>query len=105
MNQLTLLKEISANHFAVRFQQPFIEKLFASTEPVAILVTPEYEGIFRNGGIGTYYATLSQKLAAQGAYIILIICQTQKEFYGESTVPHIRRIFSAYEAQQVLELQ
>ncbi|MEG3918030.1 glycosyltransferase family 4 protein [Microcoleus sp. T3_A4] len=105
MNQLTLLNEISANHFAVRFQQPFIEKLFASTEPVAILVTPEYEGIFRNGGIGTYYATLSQKLAAQGTDIILIICQTQKQFHGESTVPHIRHIFSAYEALQVLELQ
>jgi glycosyltransferase involved in cell wall biosynthesis len=105
MNQLTLLNEISADHFAVRFQQPFIEKLFASTEPVAILVTSEYEGIFRNGGIGTYYATLSQKLAAQGAYIILILCQTQKKFYGESTLPHIHHIFSASEAQQVLELQ
>lgn len=105
MNQLTLLNEISATHFAVRFQQPFIEKLFDSTEPLAILVTPEYEGIFRNGGIGTYYATLSQKLAAQGAYIILIICQTQQEFYGESIVPHIRHIFSACEAELVLELQ
>ncbi|MEG4854948.1 glycosyltransferase family 4 protein [Microcoleus sp. B5-D4] len=105
MNQLTLLNEISANHFAVRFQQPFIENLFASTEPVAILVTPEYEGIFRNGGIGTYYATLSQKLAAEGAYIILIICQTQKQFHGESTVPHIRHIFSASEAEPILELQ
>lgn len=105
MNQLTLLNEISATHFAVRFQQPFIEKLFDSTEPVVILVTPEYEGIFRNGGIGTYYATLSQKLAAQGAYIILIICQTKQEFYGESSVPHIRHIFSACEAERVLELQ
>lgn len=105
MNKLTLLNEISANHFAVRFQQPFIEKLFASTKPLAILVTPEYEGIFRNGGIGTYYATLSQKLAAQGADIILIICQTQKQFHGESTVPHIRYIFSASEAEQILELQ
>lgn len=105
MNQLTLLNEISATHFAVRFQQPFIEKLFASTEPVAILVTPEYEGIFRNGGIGTYYANLSEKLATHGAYIILIIYQTQQEFYGESTVPHIRHIFSACEAERVLELQ
>ncbi|MEJ6485422.1 glycosyltransferase family 4 protein [Nostoc punctiforme UO1] len=105
MNQLTLLNEISANNFALSFQPYFLGKLSQSIEPVVILVTPEYEGLFRNGGIGTYYATLSQKLAAQGAYIILILSQTQKEFHGESTLPHIRHIFSASEAQQVLELQ
>jgi glycosyltransferase involved in cell wall biosynthesis len=105
MNQLTLFNEVSANNFAVNFQPHFIKKLSQSTEPVAVLVTSEYEGIFRNGGIGTYYATLSEKLAAQGASIILIICQTQQEFQGQSTLPHIRHIFSAYEAEQILELQ
>ena len=105
MNQLTLLNQISDNNFAAPFRQFFLEKLSQSTEPIAILVTPEYEGIFKNGGIGTYYATLSQKLAAQGAYIILILSQTQKPFHGESTVPHIRHIFSAYEADRVLELK
>lgn len=105
MNQLTLLNQISENNFTALFKPHLLEKLSQSTEPVAILVTPEYEGIFKNGGIGTYYATLSKKLAAQGAYIILILCQTQRNFHGESTVPHIRHIFSAYEAQQVLEIQ
>ena len=105
MNQLALLNDISANHFAVHFQLLLIEKLSSAPEPIAILVTSEYERIFRNGGIGTYYATLSQKLAAEGYYIILILCQTQKLFHGESTVPSIRHIFSVYEAEKVLELQ
>ena len=105
MNQLALLNDISANHFAVHFQLLLIEKLSSAPEPIAILVTSEYERIFRNGGIGTYYATLSQKLAAEGYYIILILCQTQKLFHEESTVPSIRHIFSVYEAEKVLELQ
>ncbi|MEG4595018.1 glycosyltransferase family 4 protein [Microcoleus sp. F8_C2] len=105
MNQINWLNPISKNSFEAFFKQHLLEKLSQSTEPVAILVTPEYEGLFRNGGIGTYYATLSQKLAAKGGYIILILSQTQKEFHGESTLPHIRHIFSAYEAEQVLELQ
>lgn len=76
-----------------------------SSEPIAILVTSEYEGIFKNGGIGTYYKTLSEKLASEGADIILILCQTPQKFQGKSTIPHIRHIFSVHEVEDCLELK
>jgi glycosyltransferase involved in cell wall biosynthesis len=91
--------------FTVRFQASFDEKLSPAPENVAILVTSEYEGIFKNGGIGTYYKTLSEKLASEGAYVILILCKTEREFQGESTVAPVRHIFSTHQAEQVLQLQ
>ncbi len=105
MNQLALLNEISKNNFTAPFIADFLKKLPQSNESLGILVTSEYEGISKNGGIGTYYATLSQKLAAAGAYIILILCQTQAKFHGESNIPHIRHIFSTNETEEVLKLQ
>ncbi|MCT7979859.1 glycosyltransferase family 4 protein [Laspinema olomoucense] len=111
MNQHKLLAKtnILANdwekEFTVRFQATFEEKLSPAPENVAILVTSEYEGIFKNGGIGTYYKTLSEKLSSQGLYIILILCQTEKEFQGESSVAPVQHIFSTHEAEKVLQLQ
>lgn len=72
---------------------------------IALLVTPEYEGIFRNGGIGTYYTTLSRKLAASGWSVVLLLCQTSEQFGGQSDIPHICHIFSTTAAEQVLKLQ
>lgn len=49
----------------VAFKSGILKDISQSAKRVALLVTPEYEGIFRNGGIGTYYRTLSERLAAE----------------------------------------
>jgi hypothetical protein len=93
------------NSFGVTFKQSLIEKIPQSAQRVALLVTPEYEGISKNGGIGTYYRTLSEKLAAEDYYIVLLLCQSQEKFGGESTIPALKHIFSTSECRDVLELQ
>jgi glycosyltransferase involved in cell wall biosynthesis len=71
---------------------------------IAVLITPEYEGIFRNGGIGTYYHTLSQKLAENGWSVLLLLYQTEGEFLGRSLNPSVRHAFSTNEIDRVLDL-
>ena len=71
-------------------------------EKVAILVASEFEGIFKNGGIGTYYRTLSQKLAQDGWKIILILFNEEAIFEGDSHVPHISSIISANALNRLL---
>lgn len=93
------------NSFAVSFNQRLRKKFPQSVARIALLVTPEYEGIFRNGGIGSYYRTLSEKLAAENWYVILLLCQSQEKFSGESHIPALKHIFSSSECQQLLELQ
>lgn len=39
------------DHVEVRFKQGIIQEIPQSVQRVAVLVTPEYEGIFRNGGL------------------------------------------------------
>ncbi|BAC92242.1 glycosyltransferase family 4 protein [Gloeobacter violaceus] len=72
---------------------------------IAVLATSEYEGIYKNGGVGTYYKTLSEQLAAQGWHVVLLLCGGSQTFGGGSTLPAVRRIYSTREAEQVLVLQ
>ncbi|WP_244329307.1 phytanoyl-CoA dioxygenase family protein [Tolypothrix sp. PCC 7910] len=90
---------------SINFNPQFLEKLPPSPQKIAILATNEYEGIFRNGGIGTYYQTLSQKLAAEGWYVVLLLCQSQQKFGGDSHIPALKHIFSTSECFDVLNLQ
>lgn len=91
--------------FQVGFKDDFIEDFDLSAKQVAVLVTSEYEGIGKNGGIGTYYTTLSQKLASEGWYIILLLCRSDKKFHGESKIAALKHIFSTDEVEEVLQLQ
>ncbi|AFY35399.1 glycosyltransferase [Calothrix sp. PCC 7507] len=93
------------NNFEVSFKQIIKDKLPPAVTRIALLVTTEYEGIFRNGGIGTYYRTLSERLAAEDFYVVLLLCQSQEKFAGESTIPAVKHIFSTSECMDVLELQ
>lgn len=78
---------------------------FQETEKVALLATNEYEGIFRNGGIGTYYRKLSERLNDAGWYVIVLCCFVEESFGGTSTLPTVKHIFSTAETEQVLQLQ
>ncbi|MHC5861759.1 glycosyltransferase [Nostoc sp.] len=100
-----LLSRINCSNFEVSFKQRVKDKFPSAVARIALLVTTEYEGIFRNGGIGTYYRTLSEKLAAEDFYVVLLLCQSQVKFGGESTIPALKHIFSTSECMDVLELQ
>ena len=105
MIQATAFQSTSASSFEVCFNQRMLASFPEATNQVALLVTSEYEGIFRNGGIGTYYRTLSEKLSAAGWYVVLLLCQTQERFGGKSHIPALKHIFSSSECQEVLDLQ
>lgn len=94
------------HHLEVSFKSEFIEQ-FQQINPkkVALLATCEYEGIFKNGGVGTHYKTLSEQLTQDDWYVILVLCHTTDKFGGKSTVPAVNQIFGSYEASQVLNLQ
>jgi glycosyltransferase involved in cell wall biosynthesis len=96
---------LSPDYSQVYFQPQWQETFNASAQKVAILATSEFEGFYQNGGIGTYYQALSQHLAADGWYIILLLCQNDTEFGGKSQLPNLQHIFSTVEVDKVLNLQ
>lgn len=106
INNDLMLSVRSENSFKVNFKNIFISKFNQfKTEKIALLITSEYEGIYRNGGIGTYYNTLSQKLSEEGWYVIVIVCCYQNKFTGKSNIPYVKHIFSVGELEEVLTLQ
>lgn len=86
------------------FQPSFYPNLSQIPQQVAIFVTSEYEGITHNGGIGTYYRTLSEQFTAAGFYIILLLAQTSERFQGESSQTGLNQVFSLTECPEVLNL-
>ena len=94
----------SVKSLDVRFKAPLLSPQHPPAK-VALLVTNEYEGIFRNGGIGTHYRTLSEQLTADGWYVILLLTHADQGFGGCSPVPTVKHVFSAREAEDVLTLQ
>lgn len=93
------------DHSELRFESQFLEAFNTSNQKVAILASNEFEGFSKNGGIGTYYTTLSQKLAAEGWYVILLLCHSHENFQGRSQLPNLHHIFSTGEVEKVLNLQ
>jgi len=75
-----------------------------ASDRIAVLISNEYEGFSRNGGIGTYFTTLSQNLAEAGWTTILIFCQAKETYRGVSPVPALSFVFSTFEVADVLEL-
>ncbi len=94
----------SLNQSELKFRVPQTINPSPKPQQVALLVTPEYEGITRNGGIGTYYRTLSEKLTAAGFYTILLLAQTHQKFGGKSTGTAIEHTFSLGECSEFLDL-
>jgi hypothetical protein len=96
---------VSEKGFQVNFKAVIKQKLLPSSlNRIAVLPTTEYEGIFRNGGVGTYYKNLAQRLTAQGWDVILIVADFESEYRGESHLPEIKHIFSPSQAKYCLNL-
>ncbi|MEJ6485423.1 glycosyltransferase [Nostoc punctiforme UO1] len=96
---------LSPENSELQFQPQFFEAFNTSVQKVAILASNEFEGFSKNGGIGTYYTTLSQNLAAEGWYVILLLCHSHENFQGRSQLPNLHHIFSTGEVEKVLNLQ
>ncbi len=96
---------LSPENSELRFLPDFLEGFDLTHQKVAVLASNEFEGFSKNGGIGTYYTTLSQKLAAAGWYVILLLCQNQDNFQGKAQLPNLHHIFSTSEVEKVLNLQ
>jgi glycosyltransferase involved in cell wall biosynthesis len=100
-----MLNQITKYSFLVDFNADVANLLPQQVEKIALLVSPEYEGYYKNGGIGTYYNALSQRLKAEGWYVILLLCATEDRFQGKSKVPALDRVFSTIEIEEILTLQ
>jgi hypothetical protein len=72
---------------------------------IAVLATNEYEGFSKNGGIGTYYTALSKKLKEANWHNILLLCQSEEKYQGESNIPALENIFSTSEVEDIANLQ
>ncbi len=88
------------------FFQSEVQKTLSqsASEKVAVLATSEYEGIFKNGGVGTYYRNLAKKLFKQGWSVILILCDHEKMLIDPSNYPELQNIFLTSEIRSSLEL-
>ncbi|MBW4473282.1 MAG: glycosyltransferase [Stenomitos rutilans HA7619-LM2] len=89
----------------ISFKPEFLEKFNPSAQKIAVLISNEFEGFSKNGGIGTYTATLSQKLVADGWTVMLLLCQTDTEFQGDASFESVHHVFSTHEMAQILTLQ
>jgi thioesterase domain-containing protein/ectoine hydroxylase-related dioxygenase (phytanoyl-CoA dioxygenase family)/glycosyltransferase involved in cell wall biosynthesis len=89
----------------ISFKPEFSAKFNPSAQKIAVLVSNEFEGFSKNGGIGTYTTTLSQKLVADGWTVILLLCQAETQFQGEPTFGEVHHVFSTHETAQVLTLK
>lgn len=96
---------ISPQRSQLYFHPQFLEQFNPESGKIAILATNEFEGFSKNGGIGTYYTALSQKLAAENWLIILLLCQSQEKFQGVSKTSSVNRVFSVGEVPTLLQLQ
>lgn len=86
----------SAKTFSLKFKSDVV-KLFPNNPPneIAVLVTLEYEGIFKNGGVGTYYKNLAKRLNQQGWYNILLVADLNHgDSQGNSEFEEVKNIFS-----------
>lgn len=100
-----MLNQITKYSFLVDFKDEIASSLPKPIEKIALLVSSEYEGYYKNGGIGTYYHALSRRLDADGWHVILILCATEDRFQGKSKIPSLKQVFSVIEVEEILTLQ
>jgi glycosyltransferase involved in cell wall biosynthesis len=100
-----MLNQITKYSFLVDFKDEIANLLPKQAEKIALLVSSEYEGYYKNGGIGTYYHALSRRLDADGWHVILLLCATEDRFQGKSKIPALKHVFSTIEVEEILTLQ
>jgi hypothetical protein len=96
-----------ADKMLIPSSKPHFRSFFGENSPekIAVLATNEYEGFSKNGGIGTYYTALSKKLKEADWHTILLLCQSEDRYQGESNIPALNNIFSTGEVEDIVSLQ
>lgn len=95
----------AAAYDRVNFQASITDLFDLSAQKIVILASNEFEGFSKNGGIGTYYTTLSQKLKGDGWYVILLLCHSDNDYIGQPHPPNLDHIFTTGQLPHVLDLQ
>lgn len=89
----------------ITFKKKYLDKITVNQPTkIAVFITNEYEGFSRNGGIGTYYTSLSENFAKAGWENMMIYCQSEQKFQGDSNTPALKYVFSSSEVEDVLNL-
>ncbi|MBD2150110.1 glycosyltransferase family 4 protein [Pseudanabaena sp. FACHB-1277] len=100
-----MIESIGQESIQVDFKTHIAKTFPSKVDKIALLVSSEYEGYYKNGGIGTYYRALSEQLFEDGWYVILLLCATEEHFQGKSKVPFLNQVFSVTECEEILSLQ
>lgn len=96
----------SIKNFTISFKRKYERELTRhQPKKVALLFTPEYEGIYKNGGIGTYYRILSEALNNEGWYVILLLIFVKEKQIDKSSISTVNQIFTLSSIQETLNLQ
>jgi glycosyltransferase involved in cell wall biosynthesis len=100
-----MIDKISQESIQVSFKKHISETFPSKVDKIALLVSSEYEGYYKNGGIGTYYRALSEQMFEDGWHVILLLCATEERFQGKSKVSFLNQVFSVAESEEILSLQ
>ncbi len=69
-----LQKRLNApNHAVPRFKHAMATELLAATgKQICLLFSMEFDGLYKNGGIGTYYRQVARAFRERGWYVVLM---------------------------------
>ena len=96
----------SIKNFTISFKRKYERELTChNPKKVALLFTPEYEGIYKNGGIGTYYRALGETLNRDGWEVILLLIFFNKKNLNKNSISGVKQIFNLSEIEEILNLQ
>jgi hypothetical protein len=71
---------------------------------VALLISSEYEGLYKNGGIGTYFREANRVLCGGGWFTILVNLNEVKASKEQAASHGLNAIFNFIEVEQALHL-
>lgn len=91
---------------AARFNPQLAASLEAARgRKIALLLSMEYEGIYHNGGIGTYYREISRLFRRQGWFTMLLDLSSRAPAHPAVDLPDLQRVFRAAELETFLLLE
>jgi glycosyltransferase involved in cell wall biosynthesis len=83
-------------------QAAAIHSKLDSVKRLHILVSMEFDGLFKNGGIGTYFRQLARELNSEGETVIGIVVSAERKWsLGKSPLPEFRFMLVSDDAQMV----
>ena len=73
------------------------------SRPLHVLVSFEFDGLYKNGGIGTYYRQLARELHAAGEQVVGIAANGERTWrFGDSPLPEFEFMLAGVDVYEVL---